>query len=241
MVKISHYLTDELFLQKVIQKELYYAKLNPTKCPTTGKFIEYFGKLEEQCSAKLALTAIQPEVDAVVVFAQTPKSAKVKNLVMELQNLTGAAHPNESAIKLKLAEVQKEVDRLTKERLARLRKKGGGSYDIEQFYTAADKAQRDKLVFEYEKALTAASGNERDYNVIDAMQRLADFTAQLEERYASLQPTLANVDGLTEAQVQKAIKDYFSHAPINPTAPSEPWGIWSKYIGGEEWYGRKAE
>lgn len=239
MAKTSYYSTDELFLQKVIQKELYYAKLNPTKYPTTGKFIEYFEKLEVQYKAKIALKAIQPEIDAVVVFAQTTKSAKVKNLVMELQNLTGAAHPNEVAIKTKLAEVQKEVDRLTKERLARLRKKGGGNYDIEQFYTAADKAQRDKLMFEYEKALTAASGNERDYNVIGAMQRLADFTAQLGERYASLQPTLANVDGLTEAQVQKAIKDYFSHASINPTAPSEPYGIWSKAIGGENWFGHK--
>lgn len=240
MAKASVYPTDELFLQKVIQKELYYAKLNPTKYPTTGKFIEYFEKLEEQYKTKIALKAIQPDIDAVVVFAQTTKSAKVKNLVMELQNLTGAAHPNEAAIKTKLAEVQKEVDRLTKERLARLRKKGGGGYDIEQFYTAADKAQRDKLVFEYEKALTAASGNERDYNVISAMQRLADFTAQLGERYASLQPTLANVDGLTEAQVQKAIKEYFSHTPVNPTAPSEPWGIWSKKVGGENWFGRKA-
>lgn len=239
MAKTSYYSTDELFLQKVIQKELYYAKLNPTKYPTTGKFIEYFEKLEAQYKTKIALNAIQPEIDAVVVFAQTTKSAKVKNLVMELQNLTGAAHPNEAAIKSKLAEVQKEVDRLTKERLARLRKKGGGGYDIEQFYTAADKAQRDKLMFEYEKALTAASGNERDYNVIGAMQRLADFTTQLGERYASLQPTLANVDGLTEAQVQKAIKDYFSHAPINPTAPSEPYGIWSKSVGGESWFGKK--
>lgn len=239
MAKTSYYSTDELFLQKVIQKELYYAKLNPTKYPTTGKFIEYFEKLEEQYKTKIALKAIQPEIDAAVVFAQTTKSAKVKNLVMELQNLTGTSHLNEGAIKAKLAEVQKEVDRLTKERLARLRKKGGGGYDIEQFYTAADKAQRDKLVFEYEKALTAASGNERDYNVIGAMQRLADFTAQLGERYASLQPTLANVDGLTEAQVQKAIKDYFSHTPINPTAPSEPWGIWSKAIGGENWFGKK--
>lgn len=240
MAKASYYSTDELFLQKVIQKELYYAKLNPTKYPTTGKFIEYFEKLEVQYQTKIALKAVQPEIDAVVVFAQTTKSAKVKNLVMELQNLTGAAHPNEAAIKAKLAEVQKEVDRLTKERLARLRKKGGGGYDMEQFYTAADKAKRDKLVFEYEKALTAASGNERDYNVIGAMQRLADFTAELGERYASLQPTLANVDGLTEAQVQKAIKDYFSHAPINPTAPSEPYGIWSKSIGGESWFGKKA-
>lgn len=239
MAKTSYYSTDELFLQKVIQKELYYAKLNPTKYPTTGKFIEYFEKLEEQYKTKIALKVIQPEIDAAVVFAQTTKSAKVKNLVMELQNLTGTTHPNEGAIKAKLAEVQKEVDRLTKERLARLRKKGGGGYDIEQFYTAADKAQRDRLVFEYEKALTAASGNERDYNVIGAMQRLADFTAQLGERYASLQPTLANVDGLTEAQVQKAIKDYFSHTPINPTAPSEPWGIWSKSIGGENWFGKK--
>lgn len=240
MDKASYYSTDELFLKKVIQKELYYAKLNPTKYATTGKFIEYFEKLEVQYQTKIALKAVQPEIDAVVVFAQTTKSAKVKNLVMELQNLTGAAQPNEAAIKAKLAEVQKEVDRLTKERLARLRKKGGGGYDMEQFYTAADKAKRDKLVFEYEKALTAASGNERDYNVIGAMQRLADFTAELGERYASLQPTLANVDGLTEAQVQKAIKDYFSHAPINPTAPSEPYGIWSKSIGGENWFGHKA-
>ena len=240
MAKASTYSTDELFLQKVIQKELYYAKLNPTKYPTTGKFIEYFEKLEEQYKTKIALKAIQPEIDAVVVFAQTTKSAKVKNLVMELQNLTGAGHPNEAAIKAKLAEVQTEVDRLTKERLARLRKKGGGGYDIEQFYTPADKAQRDKLVFEYEKALTAASGNERDYNVIASMQRLADFTAQLGERYASIQPALANVDGLTVKQVEQAIKDYFNHTPINPTAPSEPWGIWSKAIGGENWFGHKS-
>lgn len=64
MAKTSYYSTDELFLQKVIQKELYYAKLNPTKYPTTGKFIEYFEKLEAQYKTKIALNAIHGKVGA---------------------------------------------------------------------------------------------------------------------------------------------------------------------------------
>lgn len=104
-------------------KELYYAKLNPNKYLTTQKFIYFFEKLEEQYNTKIAIKALQPDVDAAVVFAQTTKSTKVKTLVAELQQLMSSQTLDENAINAKLETAQKEIDRLNKERLARLIKK----------------------------------------------------------------------------------------------------------------------
>ncbi|MDK7751310.1 hypothetical protein QP572_13340, partial [Brevibacterium sp. UMB10442] len=90
---------------------------------------------------KIAIKALQPDVDAAIVFAQTTKSTKVKTLVAELQQLMSSQMLDESAIKAKLETAQKEIDRLNKERLARLIKKGIGKgstskYDMTSVYSA---------------------------------------------------------------------------------------------------------
>ena len=243
MAKSSIYTTPELFLKKVIEKELYYAKLNPTKYKTTGKFIEYMEKLQVQYEAKVQLASIQSEVDAVVAFASTCKSnAKIHSMVSELLQATSGTQVDMAAVKSRLATAQVEMDRLTKERLKLLKKKTGGSgYDIEQFYTPAESTKLLQLRGEYEKALAAAGGKEREWSVIDAMQRLADYTAQLGEKYAAMQPKLENVDGLTEAEVLRMIRSYFARKPMNPTAPSEPYGIWSTGHGGTNWFGHESQ
>lgn len=209
-------MTDEVFLKKVIEKELYYANLNPTKYPTTGKFIEYFEKLKKVYQDRIALAAVMPDVNAAVVWAQTTKSAKVKNMVAELQALATGSSPNFADVQAKLKQVQAEIDRIEKARLAALRKKGLAGYDIEGFYSPADKAKLDKLRAELNDAISKAHGDLRDYNVEYAQRQLADFTVQLGNKYASVQPKLAHIGGLTDAQVQQAMADYLAEKPTNP-------------------------
>jgi hypothetical protein len=227
MAKASQYTTDELFLQKVIDKELYYANLNPTKYNTTGKFIEYMGKLKAQYEAKIQLTAIQGEIDTVVVFANTCKyNAKIHTMVADLLNATSSKKLDLTSIESKLKVAQKEMQRLEAERIKLLRSKGVTAYDIEQFYSTADKAKLTKLRGEYEAALKAAGGDERNYDVIDAMSKLADFTVQMGNKYAGVQPALKNLDGLTAQQVEQAFKEYAAHTPVNPNY------AWSANVGG---------
>lgn len=231
---------DATFLKKIIEKELFYANKAPNKYATTGEFIKYMDKLKVVYENRIAFAAIQPDIDAAIVFAQTTKSAKVKNLVMELQALTGGSSPDLPAIKAKLAEVQKEVERLEKERLKRQAKKGLAGYDMTSLYTADDLKLYNELHREFQQALIEAGGNYRAAEVMEAQDYLTDLVTDLGKRYAGMQPALANVDGLTVKQVEQAIKDYFNHKPINPTAPSEPYGIWGKSIGGENWFTHKA-
>ena len=241
MAKSSIYTDDATFLKKVIDKELYYAGLNPNKYATTPKFIEYMQKLKVQYEAKIQLAAVQGDINSVVTFASTCKpNAKIHTMVNELLHAVGSTTPDITAIQSKLAEAQKEMQRLTKERLKLLKKKGAGGYNIEKFYSTADNAKLQQLQAEYETALKAAGGNERDWAVRDAMQKLADYTSMLGEKYAAMQPTLDNVDGLTEAEVQKLIKKYFTRTPINPKVPSEPYGIWGDAHGGERWWNKEA-
>lgn len=238
MAKSSIYTDDALFLKKVIDKELYYAGLNPNKYATTPKFIEYMQKLKVQYEAKIQLAAVQGDINSVVTFASTCKpNAKIHTMVNELLHAAGSTTPDIAAIQSKLAEAQKEMQRLTKERLKLLKKKGAGGYDIEQFYSAADKAKLQQLQTDYETALAAAGGKERDWAVRDAMQKLADYTSMLGEKYAAMQPTLANVDGLTEAEVRKQIKEYFAHAELRPNEGSYGWCIWrDQCVGGVQWF-----
>ncbi|MCM1220188.1 MAG: hypothetical protein NC548_37430 [Lachnospiraceae bacterium] len=207
---------DATFLKKIIEKELFYANKAPNKYATTGEFIKYMDKLKVVYENRIAFAAIQPDIDAAIVFAQTTKSAKVKNLVMELQALTGGSNPDLPAIKAKLAEAQKEIDRLEKERLKRLLKKGGGSYDIEQFYDPADKAEMDRLRAQLEDRIKKAKGDIRDYWVEDAQNQLANFTVRMGEKYASMQPKLADLSGLTDTQVRACMSDYLAAKPTNP-------------------------
>ena len=237
MAKSSIYDTPASFLKKVIEKELYYAKLNPNKYPTTGKFIEYFEKLKVQYEAKVQLAGIQNEIDAVVTFASSCKSnAKIHGMVTELLQSSNSATLDMATVKSKLQVAQAEMKRLTAERLKLLKKKGITGYDIEQFYTQEESKKLLDLQGNYEQALAAAGGNERDWAVVDSMQKLAKYTADLGEKYVGLQPQLTNVDGYTEAEVANMIKSYFARTSMNPVTPSEQWGIWHDRHGGLNWW-----
>lgn len=207
-------MTDKEFYHKIILKELKYAK--PDKYPTSGEFIKYFEKLKQRYEDKFALAAIQPDIDAAIVWAQTTKSAKVKNMVAELQALATGSSPNLTDVQAKLKQVQAEIDRIEKARLAALRKKGLAGYDIEGLYSPADKAKLDKLRAELDDAIVKAHGDLRDYKVELAQRQLADFTVQLGNKYASVQPKLAHIGGLTDTQVQQAMAEYLAEKPINP-------------------------
>lgn len=231
--KSSIYDTDELFLKKVIQKELYYAKLNPNKYPTTQKFIYFFEKLEEQYNTKIAIKALQPDVDAAIVFAQTTKSTKVKTLVAELQQLISSQMLDESAIKAKLETAQKEIDRLNKERLARLIKKGIGKgstskYDMTSVYSAQEAKEYNRLHAEFQKALLNNNGDYRASAVLQAQNALADYVTDLGVKYQSINPKLPHIGGYTDAEVKKAIKDYLTHK-----TNTNGFGVYSGSIGGE--------
>lgn len=207
-------MTDKEFYHKVILKELKYAK--PDKYPTSGEFIKYFEKLKQRYEDKFALATLQPDIDAAIVWAQTTKSAKVKNMVAELQALATGSSPNLADVQAKLKQVQAEIDRIEKARLAALRKKGLTGYDIEGLYSPADKAKLDKLRVELDDAITKAHGDLRDSNVLSAQADLADFTVRMGNKYASVQPKLAHIGGLTDAQVQQAMADYLGEKPTNP-------------------------
>ena len=236
------YTTDELFLEKVIKKELYYANLNPDKYPTTKKFIYFFEKKKVIYENRIKLNALQQDIGDISAFASTCKAnAKIHGMVDEIMKLTiDIDHLDIATINAKIADAKKEVDRLTKERLKR-KKSNIGSYDIERFYSKDELNKLSKLRYEYEKAIHAAGGDERDTDVVNSMRNLADYISVLGERYVGVQPTLSNVDGLTEAEVKKAIEEYFNHTPVNPVCPSEPWGIWSNSHGGLNWWGMSSE
>lgn len=207
-------MTDKEFYHKVILKELKYAK--PDKYPTSGEFIKYFEKLKQRYEDKFALATLQPDIDAAIVWAQTTKSAKVKNMVAELQALTTGRNPNLADVQAKLKQVQAEIDRIEKARLAALKKKGLAGYDIEGLYSPADKAEMDRLRTQLDNAIAKAHGNERDWSVVSAQADLADFTVRMGNKYASMQPKLANLSGMTDAQVNKAMHDYLTATPMNP-------------------------
>lgn len=207
-------MTDKEFYHKVILKELKYAK--PDKYPTSGEFIKYFEKLKQRYEDKFALAAMQPDIDAAIVWAQTTKSAKVKNMVAELQALATGSSPNLADVQAKLKQVQAEIDRIEKARLAALKKKRLAGYDIEGLYSPADKKELDRLRAQLDKAIANAGGDLRDHWVKDAQMQLADFTVKLGNRYASVQPKLAHIGGFTDTQVQQAMADYLAETPINP-------------------------
>nr|DAL81975.1 MAG TPA: minor capsid protein [Caudoviricetes sp.] len=208
-------LTEQEFLKKVIEKELYYANLNPTKYPTTGKFIEYFEKLKTVYQDRIALAAIQPDIDAAIVFAQTTKSAKVKNMVMELQALATGSSPDLSAVKTKLAAVEKEIQRIEKERLKRLAKSGVNGLDMTSVYTPADLKEYNKLHREFEDALAVANGNYRAYEVRQAQDRLADYVTNLGVKYHSANIDIPHIGGATPASIRDAINDWLNAVDLD--------------------------
>lgn len=116
----------------------------------------------------------------------------------------------------KLKQVQAEIDRIEKARLAALRKKGVSVYDIEGLYSPADKKELDRLRAELDKAITNAGGNIRDYNVTSAQADLASFTVKLGEKYAGVQPKLAHIGGLADTEVKQAMSDYLGATGENP-------------------------
>lgn len=67
---------------------------------------------------KIKLQPLQEDIQAALSF--TSKSVKVQGLQAELNTLYNATNVDETAIKAKLTEVQKEVDRINKERAKKL-------------------------------------------------------------------------------------------------------------------------
>ncbi|MDH6308103.1 hypothetical protein M2451_002622 [Dysgonomonas sp. PFB1-18] len=150
------YMSDSEFLEKVIKKELYYAKLNPTKYPTTPKFIYYFEKLEVQYETKLVKTQLLDEVQHSFNYAQKTKSAKVKSMVAELQDMF-AGTTNADTLKIKIDALNKEVARLEKEK-AKLAAKNGKLIQENAFETTAyTKARKDAAMW----AKTAEEADEK--------------------------------------------------------------------------------
>ena len=211
------YSAEQKFMHNVIEKGLTSAKANPTKYSTTGKFIEYMEKLKLQFEAKLELATIQADIDSVVAFAAQCKStAKIHGMVDELLYATSSKQLDMPAIKAQLAKATKEMERLEAERLKLLKKKGVNIYDIEQFYSQTDKKQLDKLRAELESAVRNANGDIRDYSVVSARHNLVDFTLDMSRKYASVQPSLAHIGGITEAEITKAMQEYLATTPTNP-------------------------
>ena len=208
-------MTDEVFLKKVIEKELYYANLNPTKYPTTGKFIEYFEKLKKVYQDRIALAAVMPDVNAAVVWAQTTKSAKVKNMVAELQALATGSSPNLTDVQAKLKQVQAEIARIEKARLKMLAKKGVNGLDMTSVYTPEDLKKYNELHTQFQQALTKAGGDYRDYSVRMAQDRLATFVTDLGVKYQAANIDIPHIGGATPASIRKAIEDWLTATDLD--------------------------
>lgn len=140
------YATDELFLEKVLKKELYYAELNPDKYPTSKKLIYYLKKEIASTEYNISKSQFLTEASDAFSFAASTKSAKVKNMASELQSML-SGNGSIDAMKPKLEALQKEVARLENEKAKQLAKKQKealagalGGLD-ESAYTAERKAK----------------------------------------------------------------------------------------------------
>lgn len=122
MAKKVIYDTDELFLEKVLKKELYYANQNPNKYVTTPKLIHYLEKEIANYEYKITKNQLITEVQHSLDYAATSKSAKLKNMVAELQNMLGGNIGNDE-LQVKVNAINKEVGRLEAEKAKLLAKK----------------------------------------------------------------------------------------------------------------------
>ena len=246
MAKSSIYDTPASFLKKVIEKELYYAKLNPNKYPTTGKFIEYFEKLKVQYEAKVQLAGIQNEIDAVVTFASSCKSnAKIHGMVTELLQSSNSATLDMATVKSKLQVAKAEMDRLQKERIKLMAKKMAqttaqtGGIDMSAVYTQDELNKYNLLHSELQSLLTAANGDWRAYAVRQKQDELAKYVTQLGVKYQSVNPKLPTIGGYTDAEVKQSLQNW-----LKQRYSDSYFGVYHE-IGGEfqsyacEMYGMK--
>lgn len=207
-------LTEQEFLKDVIEKELYYAKKNPDKYSTTREFIKYFEKQKQFYENRIALAALQPDIDAAVKFAQTTKSAKVKNIVAELQQLATGGSPSLSDVQAKLAQAQAEIQRIEQQRLKKFAKQGVNLLNMTSVYTASDLAKYNRLHREFEDVLKKANGDYRAPAVISKQFELSDFVTKLGVDYHSAQIDLPHIGGATNATIKNAIDKWLALDPV---------------------------
>lgn len=87
-----------------------------------------YTKALNNVNKQIELQSVKEDIDSVISFSLTTKSAKVKNLAMELQQLANGTSVSVENVKIKLAEAQKEVVRLEKERAKRAAKNIGDAF-----------------------------------------------------------------------------------------------------------------
>lgn len=97
-----------------------------------------YTKVLNNVNKQIELQTVKSDIDSVISFSLTTKSAKVKNLAMELQQLINGTSVSIENVKIKLAEAQKEVTRLEKERAKRAAKNIGNTFN-EDVYSQARK------------------------------------------------------------------------------------------------------
>ena len=101
------------WIKHKLEHEIVWVESNK-KYPTWKFAQDAYKKQLVIVENKLKLQPLQGDIQAALSF--TSKSSKVQGLQTELNALYNATVVDEPAIKAKLAEVQKEIDRLTKER-----------------------------------------------------------------------------------------------------------------------------
>lgn len=184
MAKKVIYDTDEIFLEKVLKKELYYAQLNPNKYVTTPKLIHYLEKEVANYEHKIAKNQLIAEVQHSLDYAATSKSAKLKNMVAELQNMLGGNIGNDE-VQIKINAINKEVSRLEAEKAKLLAKKMKDAQSEllagldESAYTAERKANALSFTSaeEADKYYRGVAGNAWKAATEDGRKGLYEYTA----------------------------------------------------------------
>ena len=116
-----------------------------------------YTKALNNVNKQIELQSVKKDIDNIIAFSLSTKSAKVKNLAMELQQIVNGTSISLENVKIKLAEAQKEVIRLEKERAKRAAKNMGDAFNNDAYSQArkdaamwaknpeeADKRLRDK-------------------------------------------------------------------------------------------------
>jgi hypothetical protein len=174
-------MSDSEFLEKVIKKELHYAKLNPDKYQTTQKFIYYFEKLQTQYETKIAKQELLENVQHSLDYAVKTKSEKVKKLALDIHSMFGNESTSLKNLQAKIDEINKEVARLEQEK-AKLETKKGKLLQDEYFGADAyTKARKDA-------AMWAKTAEEADKQVRDVCGQVWQ-NATIDERDAAFRYT----------------------------------------------------
>ena len=230
-------LTDSEYL-KVIEKEIFYGKKNVGKYATSEKMLYFLEKEKEGILLSIEKKQIIESVGDALKLSKTSKSTTMKSLTSEWDSLVSSGATNVQ-LKVKATELQNYYIKLEQDRIKRMAKKASntGVDDVSFFdakhiandslnWSKVEKNKIDVLRFKYKEALIKNNNDYRNYTVLDAQNTLAEELRVLSMKYIDKRGKLSHIDGLTDIQIQEALKRYLKNEKVGGS-------YYSKVIGGE--------